>query len=948
MKPHASIFWIGAASEDTIDLQMQQLAEQLFKATQFPGLVKRTTLGAARSKKKVQEKHDEVVDSNNIHAKTSLGIEYVHRWMIAPGHEDWLLILDNLDDIEVNVRRFLPVGAAGSVIITSRDRRVVGSIASSGIHLTAMDLPDAERLFLRLQDPRGRFRDDPQSHPEYAVIQRIVQEMDGFPLAIDQAAAFIRENAPMTFEEYLAFLKPRSEDRELLMRFKEANPKYPESVMTTWEISLRHLERTHARASKILQILGFLDHSRIAEWLLRDVTKAVTWKFAATTQERRLPSKLQEELAYLRDDVGFRTAIGALTSLSLVKRDFDHTLGPVLSLHPLVHEWTRTRLKTDPAGQARLSVAATLILYQSFPFELITKLYNEPFDALSELYIRFDRVLLQLNSVMENLREYHAHTDSIPLECFILCGTLLLYEKHWIYGRTVDDSVMNEIGQTMRKIIPRMQQRLKPIVSAIQKALTYLQSPTSNLLKTAKLGDFLKSLSIKDGLEDSDITLLTLLVKVITDVSENLDRSQQQSINSLLKTDDRLDQQSEFRVASNGGLYRRKDPDVQRRESKIQLFTQLRRFLGSAPQHSGCSHLIAAYVDFHLAGLMTPEEYQVQTELDVVQHLTSTTLSYLDYQKRCNYICLSAKLLLEHGGTKDFNGVQRVFSFAMNKCLANLKSCQMAAKRQQDKQSMARWSTTSYISSSFGRTSSGESVSKKGADLISDLDYIWMSTLPVARAIANPDLYWKVPGNNSKEHRRLDSSQRRYAPKLIYQARQVHDRVKAQLSHNQIAALEFEHFGEIEVKVALIDIYTSLKEWPAVSGLIRELLKCEEIVRYFRHVDRKPWQPWKSTLGTGRELQATVTPHNDSKANKAASRAGLFPFWSRSQKQGTYGDAICKSSKNAQALQDLWRLHRPEKAQYLQQRNHLHQRRLRPKNSWSPNSYPDFTKQWLS
>lgn len=113
-----------------------------------------------------------------------------------------------------------------------------------------------------------------------------------------------------------------------------------------------------------------------------------------------LSTKLLTELAYLKDDVGFRTAIGTLTSLSLVKRDLGDPLGPVLSVHPLVHEWIRVRLNSSPVQQANFSISATLILYQSFPLDLMTRVYNEPLDNPKGLYGRVDQVMLQLKSVL--------------------------------------------------------------------------------------------------------------------------------------------------------------------------------------------------------------------------------------------------------------------------------------------------------------------------------------------------------------------------------------------------------------------------------------------------------------------------------------------------------------------------------------------------------------------
>ena len=125
------------------------------------------------------------------------GVALLKDWLLLPGHEDWLLVLDNYDDIQVDIHKFLPIGANGNVLITTRDRRVIGPVADSGFALSAMDLLDAERLFLRVQSSGTKSDwNEPISHPEYRILGQILQEIQCFPLAIDQAASFIRENSP--------------------------------------------------------------------------------------------------------------------------------------------------------------------------------------------------------------------------------------------------------------------------------------------------------------------------------------------------------------------------------------------------------------------------------------------------------------------------------------------------------------------------------------------------------------------------------------------------------------------------------------------------------------------------------------------------------------------------------------------------------------------------------
>lgn len=171
--------------------------------------------------------------------------------------------------------------------------------------------------------------------------------------------------------------------------------------MTTWEISLGCLERTQPRASWILQLLGFLDHSNIAEELLTATTKRTDWAFDLKFEGRRLPPDLLAKLTYLEDDVGFRLAIGLLTSLSLICRNLDNR---TLDVHPLVHEWIRVRLNPTPARQAEFTVAATLMLYQSFPLELVTPLPDDYPAMSTSLIDRIDRVGHHVRSLLANFK----------------------------------------------------------------------------------------------------------------------------------------------------------------------------------------------------------------------------------------------------------------------------------------------------------------------------------------------------------------------------------------------------------------------------------------------------------------------------------------------------------------------------------------------------------------
>ena len=98
--------------------------------------------------------------------------------MITPHHDDWLLVFDSYDDIQVDIQKLIPSSLTGTVLITSRNRNVVGSVATSWFALQTMDAESAEHLFLRIQsfDVDNTWV-EPRTHPEYPVLKKILQEL---------------------------------------------------------------------------------------------------------------------------------------------------------------------------------------------------------------------------------------------------------------------------------------------------------------------------------------------------------------------------------------------------------------------------------------------------------------------------------------------------------------------------------------------------------------------------------------------------------------------------------------------------------------------------------------------------------------------------------------------------------------------------------------------------
>ena len=756
-------------------------------------------------------------------------VKLLKDWMLKPGHEDWLLVLDNFDDIRVNIDYFLPVGASGSILITTRDRNVIGSVATSGFPLTAMDSLEAELLFLGIQSPgAGPNQQRPTCDPEHQGLKPVLEELQCFPLAIDQAASFIRENSPMTLHEYLTYLKPRSADRERLLRFKQANPTYPDSVMTTWEISLQSLERKEPRASTILQLLGFLDHSFISEELLTAVTKRIPWMFDATLVGKQLPSKYQTQIALLEDGVGFRIAIGTLVSLSLLQR---HLTGPTLHVHPLVHEWTRVRLNPYPEQQARFTIMASIILYQYLPSEMIICLDYQPTSISEGVFHRIGQVSHHLRGVLVNLGDYAIHTTTIPLECFMLCEVCFLagLSRFPFHQFDISTALSENLDRIIKLVISRLAHDQMPMAYFIHKVILLLKGNLKqkySLTPTSKMADTFESLNFNYSRAAFPDDFLMLLSSSIVEVCDTLDHS----------IPDKL---------SHGNERHRevaRDRKERRRHIKYRLLESLRKLLSSIEPLSTLLRRNDLVIKNRLLRVMTPQDFATQNWLDVKQELSSEDLNHLGFGEKAHYLCFLAKLLWEYQGPRQFSDLQYVFSSVAGECSSMRLRARRSTVLRREKASIHAMSRSSYISSSFGREVS-KSESKIDADLITPLSYIWETTLLVAQTMSDPIQQWRLSRIGNFHIGSLDLSQRRWSLELVSSVGKIYKRVRAdQGDKTGTNALILNHFSDLSVGYCLMTIYVNLEDWERLQRELLKILQCNDVLRFCSTLKSFPWE----------------------------------------------------------------------------------------------------------
>ena len=184
----------------------------------------------------------------------------VQRWLKE--HTHWLLIFDNADDLTL-IQDFLPIGAGGHILLTTRNQ-LVGPLA---LPIT-IDIMNSNEGTLFLLRRSGLLKDDKTLAHLSSVLRmqakKIVDEVDGLPLALEQAGAYMQE----TGCDLLRYLVIYQEQRASLLKQKShTSSDYPESVGTAWSLSFQRIQRTNPLAAELLMLCAFLGPDTIPETL---------------------------------------------------------------------------------------------------------------------------------------------------------------------------------------------------------------------------------------------------------------------------------------------------------------------------------------------------------------------------------------------------------------------------------------------------------------------------------------------------------------------------------------------------------------------------------------------------------------------------------------------------------------------------------------------------------
>ncbi|MFE7168252.1 FxSxx-COOH system tetratricopeptide repeat protein [Streptomyces sp. NPDC057616] len=243
-------------------------------------------------------------------------------------HDNWLLVFDNAENIDV-VRRYFPTNGPGKIIVTSRNR---------DWERVATPLP--VNVFERGESIQLLQKRSPDLSQEDA--GRLAEALGDLPLAVEQAGAW-RAVTGMLVDDYLDLLNER---RPEILQL-DPSPDYPVSVAAAWDISLEQIRENSPGARQLLDICASMAPEPVPLSMLRG---------------RRAIDITPEVNPLLSDSVKLGKAIRELNRFSLVKLDlrFD-----TLQMHRLLQNVLLAKL--GPEERESMREAAHQLLSAAKP-----------------------------------------------------------------------------------------------------------------------------------------------------------------------------------------------------------------------------------------------------------------------------------------------------------------------------------------------------------------------------------------------------------------------------------------------------------------------------------------------------------------------------------------------------------------------------------------------------
>ncbi len=409
---YQAIFWLNATSPELLSAGMLSLADQ-------PGI----------------PAHDDLNEQQRFAA--------IKQWL--QHHDRWLVVLDDLEDFSI-LDQFIPLYSNGHVLLTTQSQ-ATGQFATS-VSVDQMTVEEGALLLLRRAKiiPEQR-SGNAASETDVLQARKIAQEFAGYPLALDQAGAYIEENR-RTLASYLTLY--HKQKAALLGRRGRLASDHPDPVTTTLSLTFQKIAQIDPLALELLRFFAFLHPDALPDEMILH---------GASSLDGPLHKLALDPLAF--DD-----ALTALQRFSLVHRCADST---TLNMHHILQVVVKKELTKKQ--QQQFAKQAVRLINSNFPDVLFTtwkgcERYMPQAQHCAILIRDFQLTLQEGGQLLERLGSYCSQRGcSVEAETY-LKQALYLYEYH----RHAD---VLDMAQTLNSLglLYRQQARYKEAEALHQRAL---------------------------------------------------------------------------------------------------------------------------------------------------------------------------------------------------------------------------------------------------------------------------------------------------------------------------------------------------------------------------------------------------------------------------------------------------------------------------------------------
>ena len=255
----------------------------------------------------------------------AIQIQAVRNWLEQ--HTSWLLIFDNAEERH-DIRPYMPQIGSGQVLITSRNPIWDG--LGTTLPVDVMQ-PEEALAFL------AKRTNDSDSQ----AAATLTKTLGYLPLALEQAAAYIRENS-ISLDQYQTLFQRHYAQ---LLQYDDLSTEYPNTVATTWELAFQKVQKASSAAADFLNLCAFLAPDAI---FLDMITEGATY----------VPKQLAKTVT---DPLTLNQLISPLLRYSLLQRE-----GNTITIHRLIQHVLRGRLNST-AQCCHWAKRAVQIVNQAFP-----------------------------------------------------------------------------------------------------------------------------------------------------------------------------------------------------------------------------------------------------------------------------------------------------------------------------------------------------------------------------------------------------------------------------------------------------------------------------------------------------------------------------------------------------------------------------------------------------